>query len=174
MKWKGILTIAVIYLVIFTTIFLIFMPSENMESERTSSDVVQDMKTDIKSKSNSVNKLNPFTYVSNIKLPSFLLSTHCYFRHHFQCEFFTPDKIQNNLVFQFKNVLGKDVTIMDITIDGDITCSSNINEFVKSNNDFFIKVDNCTFNGVRGNVLLKYNEVGPNFYKTSKGRIVVK
>jgi hypothetical protein len=174
MRWKGIVLLVGLYLIIFGLIFYIMIPKTDNENEVTVNEVFKDIKTDVKSKFSFKNLKNPFGFISKIKITKYLLPTSCYFRKDFECIYFSPNKEDGSLIFQFENNMGKTVNIIEVQAKGDINCSSKFDILLKQADKFYVKLENCTFSGRESKLIINYHQGVPSLYRPSEGRIIVR
>ncbi|MFT4304550.1 MAG: hypothetical protein ACMXX8_00520, partial [Candidatus Woesearchaeota archaeon] len=162
-------------LIIFGSIFYVLMPKEeNIDDETTATEVINNFFSQLKTKLSFKNLSNPFAFLSNINIRRYISPTSCTFRRNFECTYFRPIVEQNILLFEFRNILGREVVIKNIQINGEISCEKEINKNVKNLESITITMKNCTFDGIESEVVINHHDHNPNFLMPSRGRIIVK
>jgi hypothetical protein len=181
MRWKGIIIIISVYLVIFGLIYVLLLPSEESENDTTAGDIFKEINNDLKSKLSFKNFKNPFNFLLDIKLKQYFLKDSCYFKRDFNCIYFNFDKEKNILIFNFKNTMVKTVFVQDLNLIGQINCSMEINELIDYQDDFFIKLEDCVYDGnfsrfksKSSDMIINYHEGLAQFSKKSQGKLYVR
>ena len=178
MNWKNLSLIIGIYLVVFGFIFYLLLPTESDDTidDVSAGEALGYFFSNFRSSfTRSILSLgNSFGFVSDIRLSRYFLSSSCNFRRDIACEYFTFDLDKQEVVFQLVNKMDKFIYVLDVELRGDINCYAQSNATLRKDAFFFIRLDDCIFNGTESTIRLRYHEGNPNFYRVVEGRLIAK
>jgi hypothetical protein len=176
MNWKSLLVVVVTYLVIFGALTAFFVYRGNRNSAEGQG-VITIFKEGLKE---MFGKIGAFFKSINIMSPLNSLNQtgrffpRCTFDEYFTCLLHQEDKKEGSILLNLKSRFNDPIILYGVYVTGDILCNNSEERKIQGGEEFYVKLQNCTFSDVQAKLILRYYKQGSSkmFGKTVEGTLV--
>ena len=175
MKAKPFFAIMIIYIIIFGAIYIMFSyrdgeaPSGEQNVLKIMGESFNELFSDITGIFKSINIKSPFEDGKP-------LFSKCRFVEDFDCLNYFADKPSKSILLNLKSRLNIKIVVYEVNVFGGIVCNVSEEKQLRPYDEFYVKLENCEFNDIQGNIKIKYYKYGSSemFGKTAEGTLVLK
>ena len=175
MKAKSFFVIMVTYLVIFGALAVFFIYSGRSGASGSQNifaiftEGCREMFSKIGGLLGSIKIKPPI----NASAPIF---SQCNFKEDFTCLIHQEDRKGESVLLNLKSQREESIILYEESLSGSISCNLTESRLIKAYEEFYVKLENCTFSGEEAKIQLKYYRYGSSvaFGRTAEGVLVSK